>query len=344
MRKINFKISVLTFLSLIGLILLLEIRLANGEISFRSVEPDTSSANNEKSFEYDICYKGKTSVFVDMQKEPLLIIPDNQIVNMRLYYKTCIDISDVALTIDLKENFWDRFKRLAAKLFNQRAAIFINGEIVSAPRFSMPLERGFSFGCLSYEKAVVVIINSEFTPNYEETCVGGKTKMIDLTGKYKFKENYAQKKNYYPSSLNNSEFWYLKEETSIYDNPGGNIIVRVPAKKIVEQYYSPESKEFEKKGDWLKIIYQGEAGWIKLNNAIPLFSILDTNLFLQKFFIYNEYRYEGSIEDKHMYSSYLINRLISLRKLYIKEAINRFKNDNEFKRWYFDTFGKEFKE
>jgi hypothetical protein len=341
MKKAIFNYIIRSLL-LSALILIFEIRLANGEITFRNIEINKSTVNNVKVFEYDICYKGKSSVLVDMKNEPLLVIPDNQIANISLSYNSCIDTSDVELKIDIREGFRDLLKRFTSEFVNKQAALFINGDLVSASRFFMPLEIGIRFGCLSYEKAVAIIINSGFTPNYEETCVGGKTKMIDLTGKYKFKENYTQRKNFYSSSLNNSEFWYLKEETLIYDKPDGNIIARMPAKKIVEQHYNPESKEFEKKGDWLKIIYQGETDWIKLDNAIPLFSTLDTNLFLQQFFIYNEYRYEGSIVDKHMYSSYLINRLISIRKLYIAEALQRFKDEKEFKRWYIDTFGKEF--
>ncbi|MEW6110415.1 MAG: hypothetical protein AB1632_14805 [Nitrospirota bacterium] len=342
MREKIFKRSILSSLLTIVLILFFEIGLTNGEITYRSVEPD----NNAKAFEINdfLEFGHKSFIFVDMEKKPLLIIPDDQITNMSLSYKTCVDISGVAVRIDINDVFSKKFDGFTANLFEKKIAIFINGDFIGAPTIREPLEESFAFGPVSYEKAAAIIINSGFTPNYEETCVGGKTKIIDITKKYKFKENYAHKQNNYPSILNNSEFWYLKEETPIYDGPGGNIIMRMPAKKIVEQYYNPESKEFEKKGDWLKIIYQGEARWIKAVNIIPFFSILNTNLFLQKFFVYNEYRYEGSIEDKHMYSNYLIQRVRSIRKLYIEEARSRFKDENEFKRWYFDTFQKSYED
>ena len=340
-----FKARTLNGLLLITLILFFEIGPAYGEIVFRKSEADKSSVNVKKAYDYDTCYKGKSTTFVDMQKKPLLIIPDNQLANISLSYKTCIDTSNVILRIDLKKDFRRKSVKFATKYIGQSVALFINGDLVSAVTISTPFESGFSFGCLSYEKAVAIVINSGFTPNYEETCVGGKTKMVNLIKKYKFKEDYTRKENGYPSTLKNSEFWYLKEETPMYDNPNGNINVSIPAKEIIEQYYDSKSEEFERKGNWLKVIYHGETGWIKRNHLIiTFFSLLDSNLFLQKFFPFSEYRYDEFIGNKNVYSDYLIKRAATVRKLYIEEALQRFKNKNEFKRWYFDTFNKSFME
>ena len=342
MKIISFRNNPLGVLLLAILFLSLEIGISNGKMIFRKSEIDNSMSENKKKFEYDTCYKDKRYALVDVQKEPLLLIPNEQVANMRLSYKTCVDLPHAVLEVNVREGFRNRLKVYTTKLVKQSVALFIDDEFISALTISAPLEKGFAFGCLSYEKAASIIMNSGYTPNYEDTCVGGKTKIADLTTKYKFKEKFIGKRDYYPSVLNNSEFWYLQEEAPLHDRADGNVVARIPAKRIVEQYFNPQSYEFKSNGDWVKIIYHGELGWIKRSHAIPLFSLLDTNLFLQKFFIFNEYRYESSIEDKHMYSDYLLNRINTLRKLYFKEAHARFKDNNEFQKWYVDTFGKEF--
>lgn len=332
----------LNILLLIILVIFLEIGSANGEITYRKIDADMQSSNGLTAFEIDDFFGHRSSILIDMKKKPLFIIPDDQIVRMSMSYNTCIDISSVAVRIDVNEIFSKRFEGFAAHLQGQQMAFFIAGDFVGAPTMMVPLEKSFAFGPLTYEKAAAIIMNSGYRPNYEETCVGGKTKMIYLTKKYAFKKDYEHKRKFYPSILNNSEFWYLKEDTPIFDSPNGKIIAHMPAKEVIEQFYNTDSDEFERKGNWLKVIYRGETRWITDASVIPFFSVLDTNLFLQKFFVYGEYRYEGAIEDKRMYSDYLLKRIGSIRKVYIKEALSRFKDEKEFRRWYSDSFRKSF--
>jgi hypothetical protein len=69
---------------------------------------------------------------------------------------------------------------------------------------------------------------------------------------------------------------------------------------------------------------------------------------LGTFFINNENEWQLIHEKKEYYWNNFTTakreKIKSIRKLYIKEALSRFINENEFKKWYLNNFNKPFVE
>ncbi len=151
---------------------------------------------------------------------------------------------------------------------------------------------------------------------------------------YKFKT----KKDYIP--LKNSPLWILTEETELFNDLNEKKRLQIiPSHKVVEQYYDEKEKNFLRNDSYIKVVYQGNVGWININSAMPFLSTLDDNVFLGKFFENHEQFYCSEL-----IAPQAVDKRRTIRNLYIKEARSRFLNEKEFRRWYRNTFKKEFHE
>ncbi len=330
-------------MSIISIVMLSFVLPVRADVIFFSCIEKDAFKNNFTTFERNDCFNAEGPIFIDMKK-PLLLIKNNQINNMKFAdtSQLCVNTPYIDLVIEVKKEFYNNLKEFSVANIKNKVAVFFDGDLINAASIYGTLEEGFTVAsCLTYEKAAILMLNNGFNPNYEKTCIANQIDTTDLERKYDFKDDFSGRKDHHPSLLEYSEFWCLKDNTQVYKSPNGEIIATIRAMKIIEQYFNLKTKTFERDKDWIRIVYEEKLGWIKKDRAIPFFALLDTNLFLQKFFIFNEYRYQRQEKYKSAFPNYMIERLNSIRKSYIKEALSRFKNAKEFQKWYLDTFGRK---
>ncbi len=301
-------------------------------ITFKKINKDISEG--EQQIRYISCTGEVETVLIKEDDPPLLFIPKNKIENIEITHELCLSVyQPFGILIKLDKTYLPKLKQFSRKYYKKQVAVFIDNEIVSLPIISfISNEPEFKLTCFTLEKAVMISINLGFKPRYNEICVNKKKEIRDLISHYKFKD----KKSYKPVD---SFLWIITKNTTLLDNlQNKKPIMTIPANKIVEQYFNEITKDFEKKGNYIKVIYQNKIGWIKRTSVISFFSTLDHNIFLQKFFENNEL-YSNS----KLMSQIAIAKIKAIREFYIKEAKARFISDAEFKRWYLDTFGTPFK-
>lgn len=307
---------------------------SSDEIMFRIVDENRSS--NFTTYQNISCFNDKNNVFINLPQKPF-IINKEQILQMRINRRICIDDPYVNLVVKIKNSISDMLKDYSKKIEGTQIAIFFNNDLIGTFHVYSRIDDGFSINsCLPLDKAVAIMMNFSFTPNFQEICIGGKLEPISLESKYKFKKQNKSK-------LTDSEFWVLTQDTKMYKSPNGDFITMVNNNKVVEQFYNENLGRFESNDDWLRIIYNGEIGWIKKIYAIPFFTIFDNDIFFQKLFVFNEHRYLKQQKHKSSFSNYIVGRLVNIRGFYIKEALSRFHNVKDFERWYFETFAISFK-
>lgn len=302
-------------------------------ITLKKVEEQIT--DRERQISYVDCGGNKETITIQADAKHLLFIPQNKIKKIKILHDVCDFYQPFSLNIEVDSRYLKEIKQFSTMYLKKKVAFFINDELVALPEISLLLkEPEFNISCFTLEKAVALSINAGFLPNYNDICVNNKKEMKDIQSYYKFKD----RENHVPPK--DAMFWLLLKNTALFDNPEDKKIIKIiPAKRNVEQYFNENIKKFERNGGFIKVIYQGEIGWIKDDTAISFLSTLDNNIFLQKFFENHEQFYNSRLIAKEA-----IAKRDAIRKLYIKEAKNRFLNETEFKRWYFDTFGREFKE
>lgn len=241
------------------------------------------------------------------------------------------------LQMTLPSVYLRQFNKLPVGNVGRELAEYINGELVSFMRIGGTAEAsGLGFGCFTLEKAVALSINLGFRPQYDSLCINEKKGIKDLSTSYKFKKKTDYK-------WENSVLWILsKDEELLNDLDEKKPLLKIQAKKIVEQYFNESNKDFERKGAYIRVVYKGVSGWIESTALISFLSTLDSNVFLQKFFENHEQFFNSNLINKK--NSGAIEKRKAIRKLYVNEAKSRFLNDKEFEKWYLDTFNRPFQE
>jgi hypothetical protein len=284
--------------------------------------------------EFTDCGGHKGKIFIKKNELPAIIIPFDAIKDAKIIHYFCEEFyQPFYLDISVTPEYAQRLKKLYAGNVGKTFAEFLDNEMVSPLTIVEPTGRfDIGFGCLTFEKALMISINLGFQPDYNKICINKKEKIKDLSSSYKFKT----KRDY--MSPKKSPFWILSNETVLLNNViDKKPMLRIPAQKVVEQYYDEKEKNFVRKDGYIKVMYQDKVGWIDSKTAIPFLSTLDNNVFLEKFFENHEQFYHSEL-----ISPQAVEKRKAIRNLYVEDAKNRFLNEEEFKRWYFDTFGRPF--
>lgn len=313
-----------------------------------------------KQFPY-IDEDGKTEL-IELKDIPEIKIP-SQFVNavsfnvLSLQNNEYVKNSDNPMTISFDKSFLTKIKKFIEINSGKEVAVLVCNKIIGLPtvtelwndREHDNAGLGLAFNS-SLDKKIALIANLGISPNYGDIYVKyGPPDYKNVTKNYKFKSPFDKTLDVYPTTLTESEFWVTKEEIPIsYDDTQHRIML--PKRFYVEQLFSSNTFKWEFDNESIKIenpYGTGEA-WIKRNSIVPFFSTLSTDLFLGTFFINNENEWQLIHEKKEYYWNNFTTakreKIKSIRKLYIKEALSRFINENEFKKWYLNNFNKPFVE
>lgn len=298
-------------------------------VVFREDESDKSAKNEKVCYIND--YFEMQCAWINKEEEPLITIPQDMVERVGIRGSICESFYlPFDLEIVFEEDVSKVFSNIVRNHEKKQIALFIDDELVALP-YVLPFSWGgnsFVVSSFRFEKAASIILNMGLSPDYDNICIHNKKEMSELEKKYNFRE----KDDYVPSA--DSEFWITMKELEMYDNlDDKNVIKRIPKNKLMQQMYNYEKEDFERKGNYLEVIYENAVGWIRRDKVKTFFSTLSNDVFIQKYFENNEIYFS-----RRDYPSESLKRMIKVRNYYMNEAKARFVSVEQFMKWYQDTF------
>lgn len=331
-------------------------------IEFRRVVDahEKEIAKKAERFSYIDKYGKSESVYVE--NAPEIIIPPNLVKDVEFsviefakneYLKTV----DNPLQLMFDSSIRNDLTNVIEKNIEKQVAIFVCNKVIEIP-IVRDLPEGLkgkgSAGIAlphdtTIDHQIALIMNLGITPKYKDIYVKtGKPEYKKVVKHYKIRPPFNETKGIYPAILNESEYWVTREEVEVFSE--NHQSKKLPKRFMVKQFFSPYLSKWRQEKEMIMIEnpYGGGAAWINKNKILPFFSILNTDIFLGTFFINNELKWQLINDEKNYYMyNYTYAKwkeIESIRKLYIKEARERFINEEEFKKWYLDNFDKPFVE